>query len=366
MPMPLVFAPHRFPIVAIAFQLVAGAVIPEAWAATRRVPSEYATIQAAIDASTTGDEILVSAGTYLENLDTRGKTFVLRGESGPSMTTIDGNRTGRVITIGGGGIVTVEGFTITGGESGGGLSDWYEGSGIRIDGSTSATIRDNLIRNNLQGGDGFGAGMYIGVGEGTVLVEHNTFRDNISAFRGGGIADISQSAVVRYNTFVGNAAQNGEGAAFVTGLFTHNVVVGNFGGAIAGAGTVTYNTIVDNQGYGIHQARLAEHNIIVGNSGVGLEGTCLEPLMVARCNDVWNNAGGDILLEPGCGIADESNFSSDPQFCAPLSGDYHLSAGSPCAEANNAQCGDIGAFEVACGSTASSRHTWGSVKIRYR
>ena len=44
---------------------------------TLQVPSEYSTIQLAINASTDGDIVLVEPGTYTENLDFNGKNIVV-------------------------------------------------------------------------------------------------------------------------------------------------------------------------------------------------------------------------------------------------------------------------------------------------
>ena len=47
--------------------------------ATYYVPDNYATIQAAINASANGDVIIVRPGTYMENLDFSGKEVTVSG-----------------------------------------------------------------------------------------------------------------------------------------------------------------------------------------------------------------------------------------------------------------------------------------------
>ncbi len=53
-----------------------------------RVPQDYATIQSAIDACADGDTVLVSEGTYLENIRYRGKAIVVG-----SLYLVDGDTT---------------------------------------------------------------------------------------------------------------------------------------------------------------------------------------------------------------------------------------------------------------------------------
>ena len=55
-----------------------------------RVPDDFATIQAAIDAAGDGDLVLVSPGSYQEVLDFGGKDVSLASEEGPEATTIQG------------------------------------------------------------------------------------------------------------------------------------------------------------------------------------------------------------------------------------------------------------------------------------
>jgi nitrous oxidase accessory protein NosD len=80
--------------------------------ATIRVPDDYATIQAAINASNSGDTVYVRAGTYQENL-VIDKSITLEGESREN-TTIEvsgaGSFDGVYITASN---VTVEDFNIT-------------------------------------------------------------------------------------------------------------------------------------------------------------------------------------------------------------------------------------------------------------
>ena len=66
--------------------LVSGSV----FGATIKVPADYATIQAAIDAAVDADTVLVASGTYSGPIYYNGKKITVRSESGPKFTTIEG------------------------------------------------------------------------------------------------------------------------------------------------------------------------------------------------------------------------------------------------------------------------------------
>jgi len=174
-------------------------------------------IQGAIDAASPGDTVLVEAGYYVENLDFLGKSIVLRSESGPETTTIDGrNADDSVIKIMNGEDTRtiVEGFTITGGR---GYANPKSGGGIFML-ESSCTIRNNVfVANETKGPsapteNGWGAGVYCGENQGYVLIEANVFKRNSAGRNGGGIGIRGKvSGCVRYNRFIENDCTYGDG-----------------------------------------------------------------------------------------------------------------------------------------------------------
>ena len=124
---------------------------------TLLVPSEYSTIQLAIHRCNNGDTIIVSPGTYLENINFLGKNIVLTSidPQNPeivSSTIINGYGSGSAVSF----InnesrnAVITGFTISGGygtinpEIQEGI---YWGAGIYCFNS-SPTIKGNIISNN--------------------------------------------------------------------------------------------------------------------------------------------------------------------------------------------------------------------------
>src|SRR5271169_3871139 len=64
----------------------------QAWSKTIHVPADQPTIQAGITAASNGDTVLVSAGTYYENINFSGKAITVTSASGPAATVIDGSK----------------------------------------------------------------------------------------------------------------------------------------------------------------------------------------------------------------------------------------------------------------------------------
>ena len=107
------------------------------------VPTDAASIRAAIYRATEGQLICVESGVWAEHLELRGVDLRLESFDGPETTFIDGEGSGPVLTIDHGETAATEisGFTITGGDS-------SKGSGIFIR-QASPTLHDLVVRDNL-------------------------------------------------------------------------------------------------------------------------------------------------------------------------------------------------------------------------
>jgi parallel beta-helix repeat protein len=108
--------------------------------ATIYVPDGYSTIQAAVDAATPEDTIIVRDGTYLGGINVY-KRLTIQSENGTDSTIVLGSPGGNgfeVITN----YVTISGFIIEGASF---------SCGILISGVNNCNISNNIVSGNLQG-----------------------------------------------------------------------------------------------------------------------------------------------------------------------------------------------------------------------
>ena len=77
----------------VALQVFPATVLARTWEVKADGSGDAPTIQAGIDSSTSGDTILVYAGTYSEAIDFLSKDVVLESVEGPATTRIDGTQT---------------------------------------------------------------------------------------------------------------------------------------------------------------------------------------------------------------------------------------------------------------------------------
>ena len=262
------------------------------------VPADQSTIQAGINASSTGDTVLVDTGTYYENINFYGKAitvasnFILDGDTNNiNNTIIDGSQPSNpdfasVVSFTTGEDTTsiISGFTITGGT---GLLDASIparlGGGIVCLNAGAKIIHNKIIANevehqNVAAGAGIACTMYLQ--SKWIVIEHNVIADNYNhtvnswAF-GGGIFigttgnDIDLNARVSYNTIENNNCYSEQSRADGGGIriegsdgvnmilyFNNNLVKNNYirGSSTRGAGLcgimagadIENNTFLDN------------------------------------------------------------------------------------------------------------------------
>lgn len=339
---------------------------------TIQVPADYPTLQLAINAAGSGDTIVVAPGTYPESIIFLGKSITMTSSGGPQVTTIDGSGFLKsVITYQGSsgvGISTLQGFTITGG-------DTVLGGGVFSD--TALTVDHCVFTGNMAD---TGAGMAFTGTDAEIVITNSTFADNLALNLGGGVyvaeAQSARSVTIADTVFRDNTAANGGGAylnrnnsdcSIVRCTFLNNEATDSGGGLkqIAGDGLSYSLSVQDsvfasnqaaNNGAGIH---LDEADDLVinctfyaneaGMAGGGLyRGGSVVAVTTVTNNIFWENSasisgaqieGGGPLqynliqgASPNLGVG---TINQAPGFRGAGSNDFRLRAGSPCIDAGD-------------------------------
>ena len=287
------------------------------WATTYYVNNPGESIQDAIDLATHGDTVIVSPGTYYENIFFNGKNIVLTStdpydSAVVAATIIDGSMPdnpdlGSVVTFDGSETTTcvLTGFTIQNG-SGTFAYSYYRGGGI-YGNDCNAMIRNNNIsgnsaswggglawckgparNNNISGNRAYDASGAMFFYDGTI--QNNIISGN-SAIYGGGISDCN--GTIRKNTITINSAKYGGGLNRCYGTIQNNTISENSawkgGGLYYCDGTIQYNIITENFGsiFGgglLYCDGIIQNNTISGNSADEYGGA-----MIACGGTIQNN-----------------------------------------------------------------------------
>ena len=186
------------------------------------------TIQNAIDASHSGDTVIVAEGIYYENINLGDRSIVLicTDPDSPVVvnnTIIDGSNSGSVVTFDGteSSRCVLAGFTIRNGNA-------TYGGGI-VGNGTFAAIEKNRIVGNYGSS---GGGLYICNG----IVQNNFITGNSSRY-GGGLYKCDgtiQNNIISGNIAVGSTWSRGGGLYYCKAIIRNNTIVDNFAGAEGG------------------------------------------------------------------------------------------------------------------------------------
>ena len=263
---------------------------------TLQVPSQYATIQEAINKAKAGDTVLVSNGTYYENLFLVAKAITLKSENGYRQTIIDGGGDDAVVRISA--IDNYEcvlnGFTITNGYNRNTWNAFEAGGGISCTGYSSPVIQNCLVEANITTGPG-GAGIFLN----------------------------NHASPKIINTKVVNNSIVGQGDApgilcfeFSSPKIINTTISGNYGDSFSDAGGIYSN---------VNSSPTVINCIIWNNDGAEIDVDNNSSITISHSNIQGGYTGtGNIDSDPL--FIDPKPYSATPE----SGGDYHLQAGSPC------------------------------------
>jgi hypothetical protein len=325
------------------------------FSATLKVPSQYSKIQLAINAAVNGDTVLVSPGTYFENIRFRGKKIIVSSlflTTGNytyiNSTTINGSTpsnpdTGSCVIFVNGEDSTsvIEGFTLTGGTG----TKWIDehGAGTYVEGGAilsalaSPTIKFNLIINNeaIRKPSGIastgGGGMRCGDGAPHIL--NNIIMNNRGMYGGGITLNYCGGAVVKNNIIVQNKVFQAVAGAPTYG--GGGIWINARNAANSFPNIVENNTIVGN---------ISTGDQTTGSSGIGGGIWAGTTILQFNNNIVWNNIqafGHQVEITGATSFtyndleensSGTGNISLNPAF---TDSSFYLSDSSPCIDAGN-------------------------------
>ena len=263
-------------------------------------------IQAAVDAASAGDTVLVNDGTYYPNSQISVTIDItVKSINGAEKTIVNGNQSHRCFYINSGDII--EGFTITDGKAGYAGGVWCDNGG---------TIQNCIIVGNSSSIEGAG-GVYCESGG---IVLNCTISGNSSVDHGGGVC-CAHGGTVRNCTIIGNSANYGGGVSCHSGGMVQNC-------------TISGNSISSEGAAGVHflySGGIIQNSILWNDNGLEISGT--PSANTYNCIENWTNIVDGII-------------TNNPQFVDIASGNYHLKTNSPCINSGTNMAWMVGAKDL--------------------
>ncbi len=323
--------------------------VADVLAADRHVPSQYSTIQTAINAAANGDQVIVAPGTYAEAINLNGKNITVRSTQGPGETIIDASgvnwalQEGSVISITDGqwAQAVVDGFTVTGGRG-------QKIGSVRHGGGLFVRFSNPTIRNCVFSGNRAGAGGGVAILGSFGSLENCRMEGNIadygSNYGGGGLfLQTGQpriiNCVIEQNATAGSATGGGVATLNSWGELTNCLIVDN---AALSGGAIRHT----NGELKLTNCTLAG-NAATSGGGALHSATSQSVTDFSNCI-IWNNSSpqAELMLTNGAaanvahstvpgGWPGEGNIDSDPMFNGAESGAYDVLPGSPCVDAGD-------------------------------
>jgi len=257
------------------------------------VPSEYPTIQSAIEAAGFSDEIVIAPGTYTGDGDEAiinpgGKQLWIHSSDGPEVTIIDGENVRAVVSCASGeaNSTVIEGITITR-SFGVGMSCVYSAPTVR-----NCIFNSNNVTAWLP---------FYGYTRGGLLcwnaspvIENCDFLNNDSEHSGGGIYCEDSNPSLTNCTFAKNSAASSGGGMYCKNS-SATIIQCSFSGNNASEGGGLY--VDDSSNLYIENCEFANNT---ANYGGGLHAS---EVTLTNCNFKQNTAefdGGGIYSTSGC------------------------------------------------------------------
>lgn len=221
--------------IACGLGILPSQAIPVGAQSTLSVPSQYPTIQSAINAAQNGDTIEVSPGTYHEQLSVWHKYINIQSTNGAGSTILEPGNGGpalvwQEVPFTGGYQGEFNGFTVEGGHSSqGGLA-----GGITLASGADVQLHNDVITGNSSSYPGGGIIVY----QSDPVISNDTITSNSSSQEGGGVLIVDQSNPTLFQDTISNNSGNGGGGIWADSnsnpVLVEDTITGNYSPGTAG------------------------------------------------------------------------------------------------------------------------------------